>query len=108
MITCGSLILMQQPCIDNISNFWGTISDSNKTVSFEVTGKITKKKYLLPIVIVFFFCDRQNLEDNKKSRKYCICYSSGDTQHAKLTLKFGLKIQLENVPYAEIRASFQQ
>ena len=43
MITSGGLILMQEPRIGDISDFGGTISDSNKTVSFQDTGKITLK-----------------------------------------------------------------
>ena len=43
MIPSGGLILMLEPCIGGISDFWGTISDSNKTFSFQVTEKITLK-----------------------------------------------------------------
>ena len=93
IIPSGGVILMQESGIGDISDFWDTISDSNKTVSFQVTGKIT---YLLQIMIVLVFYNRQNLQGNKKKRKICLCYSSGDARHAKLTLNFGLKIQLEN------------
>ena len=44
MIPSGCLILMQEPHIGDIYDFWGKISDSNKIVSFQVTGKITLKK----------------------------------------------------------------
>ena len=68
MIPSGGLILMQEPRIGDISDFWGTISDSNKTVSFQVTGKITLENLSVTNCnCVGFFCDRQNLQDNKKT-----------------------------------------
>ena len=96
MIPSSGLILIHELCIGDISDFWGMISHSNKTVSSHVTSKITLKRLSVTncTCVDFLFCNRQNLQE--KNEKCCSCYSSGDAQHAKLTLNFGPKIQLEN------------
>ena len=93
----GGAILIEEPKTSTISDFWSDASDSNKTVSFQQTGKI----FLVNLAVttcncVGFFCDRQNLTENQKNGNSCPCYSSGDARHAKLTLNFTLKIELRN------------
>ena len=70
MIPSGGIFLMQDPRFSDISDFWGSISDSNKTVSFQYTCKITLKNLsVINCICVGFSRDRQNLQDNKKKRK---------------------------------------
>ena len=47
------------------------------------------------ILILNFFCDRQNLNENQKNGNACPWYSSGDSRHSKLTLNFSIKVKLE-------------
>ena len=79
MIPSGGLILMQEPRIGDISDFWGTISDSNKTVSFQVTSRITLNNLCVTNCnCAGFFTIDKNLQDNQKNGNCCPCYSSGD------------------------------
>ena len=89
----GSAILMQEPASDQITPFWGSEPSANETVSFHQIATIEiGNVYVANTHCVGFFCDRQNLEENKKNGNVCPCYSSGNANHARLVLQFDLEV----------------
>ena len=89
----GGVILMKEPPREAIPKFFGSVSDSNKTISFNDIAFIELSNMSITACnCVGFFCDRQNLEENAKNGGVCPCYSSGDVRHAKLTICFSMTL----------------
>ena len=64
---------MQEPASDEIPSFWGSEPSTNETVSFHQIATIEiGNVYVANTHCVGFFCDRQNLEENKKMGMFAL------------------------------------